>query len=443
LLTILTLNKIHMKKIFTFLLISTSFAGFSQFADGNIIVSSNIETNNSGAHRTLSLQEYTTSGVVVGTLLNTGRKTDDRRVAHEGQLSTSASSNCVVLAGRDVAEGTAFGPARNPGTLSVIRISKDKTIAYTNFTSTDGGYVSFNGEGVRAVASVDGSSYYVATGGNVPLADKGTRIVTHGNVTSTTQHSDLQNRNVNISGTDVLTISQANPGALTINGVVTPLGAGGSGDGLVTALMFDVDATIAGNDLLYIANRNSGILKYAKSASGSWDYVGITNNVAESSSGFVSMCGRIEAGKPVLYAIKIDAAAPNANSWLYKVTDNAGRTVDWNSGGLNNATHTLLLTSNTATAQTFRGVTFAPTQTLSISSFAQNSKKLVIYTSNDGSLLNISNNNDTISVEVYNTLGQKIMSGSSQGDLQLDITTLSSGTYIVRSKDGETAKFIK
>jgi len=50
-----------MKKIFIFLLFSCAFVMHSQdYTNGNLIVSYNIDTNNSGAYRNLSLQEYTT-----------------------------------------------------------------------------------------------------------------------------------------------------------------------------------------------------------------------------------------------------------------------------------------------------------------------------------------------------------------------------------------------
>jgi hypothetical protein len=435
-----------MKKKITFLF----FCGLAimqaqDFTTGNLVVSFNNPTgtaSQAGLHKTISLQEFTTSGAAVGTALSTARGTDDRRVAWEGQLALSADGRFLTFPGRNIADGTAVAAAR-AATLSLVRIAKNKALTYTDITPTDGAFPSFNNVGVRSTATVDGSEIYVATSG--AAATQGTRLVTFGNSATSTQHTTYQTRYVGIWNNDILTASQDNPPVLTLNGAVLTLGVGGDlGGGVITTMMFDVDPAVPGNDLLYLARPTSGILKYSFNAATSiWDFKGQTNNITENTSGFTVMTGQIESGKPVLYAIKIDAVAATTSSWIYKVTDNVASSVDWNSGGANNATHLLIATSNTATNQTFRGIAFAPTGTLSNTSFNKTATGLMVYPTQDKNIITISNNGEPISIVVYNTSGQQVLIGDSQGVLLLNISSLEAGVYFARTKAGESIRFIK
>jgi len=435
-----------MKKKITFLF----FCGLAimqaqDFTTGNLVVSFNNPTGTAaqaGLHKTIFLQEFTTSGAAVGTALSTARVTDDRRVAWEGQLALSADGRFLTFAGRNIADGTAVAAAR-AATLSLVRIAKNKALSYTDITPTDGAFTpSFNNVGVRSTATINGSEIYVATSG--ATATQGTRLVTFGDPSTSTQYSTLQTRYVGIWNNDILIASQDAPPNFRRNGNELLLTGGELDGGVTTTMMFDVDPAVPGNDLLYLARPSSGILKYSfNAATSTWDFKGQTNNTTENTSGFVGMTGQIESGKPVLYAIKIDAVAPTTRSWIYKVTDNATSSVDWNSGGANNATHLLIATSNTATNQTFRGIAFAPTGTLSNTSFNKTATGLMVYPTQDKNIITISNNGEPISIVVYNTSGQQVLSGDSQGDLLLNISSLQAGVYFARTKAGESIRFIK
>jgi hypothetical protein len=435
-----------MKKKMTFLFLCLiAIMQAQDFTTGNLVVSFNNPTgttSQTGLHKTIFLQEFTTSGAAVGTALSTARVTDDRRVAWEGQLALSADGSFLTFAGRNITDGTVVAAAR-AATLSLVRIAKNKALTYTDITPTDGAFPAFNNVGVRSTATINGSEIYVATTG--ATAAQGTRLVTFGDASTSTQYSASRNRYVGIWNNDILIASQDNLPVLTLNGAVLTLGVGGDlGGGVITTMMFDVDPAVPGNDLLYLARPSSGILKYSfNAATSTWDFKGQTNNITENTSGFTGMTGRIEGGKPVLYAIKIDAAAATTSSWIYKVTDNAARTVDWNSGAGNFATHLLIATSNTLNNQTFRGIAFAPTGTLSNTSFNKTATGLMVYPTQDKNIITISNNGEPISIVVYNTSGQQVLSGDSQGDLLLNISTLRAGVYFAKTKAGESIRFIK
>jgi len=442
-------------------LVSCAFAAHSQFTSGNLVVSYNVGNTSAGIYRTLSLQEFTTgttgtlnSAMAVGAAISTARITDDRRFAWEGQINTSADGKYIVLAGRDAADGTAAAAAR-AASLSVVRIPKAKVIEYTDFPAAS---TAFNANSTRSATSVNGNTIFVSTA--LSTADTGIRVVTFGDNTATNSYLASQTRSVSIWGNEFVAMGVPASGpASFITGVATApdtaptetafpvLTLPAVNDNLIGAVLFDVDLVEAGNDLMYVVQRNKGINKYSKTG-GVWTFISSTtpgDAYIGGFIGFVEMTGRVEGGKPVLYAIKSDGAAAPAGfkSNLYQIIVNTLRTGDWNiAGGF--PTQTVIATATEGTAQTFRGVTFAPIATLSTNSFdQQKAKVLLVYPSPDKTVLNVSNNNEAISVDVYNVLGQKVLSSKSQGDLRLNISGLNAGFYIVRASSGETARFVK
>ncbi|OBX26996.1 putative secreted protein (Por secretion system target) [Gelidibacter algens] len=444
-----------MKKFFTLLLFFSAVVMHSQdYTNGNLIVSYNVDTNNSGAYRNLSLQEYTTgttgvinSATAVGAAIITGRMVDDRKAAYEGQINTSEVGNYIVLTGRNTLDGTSAGTAR-AAALSLVRISKNKTIEYSDFLPAD---AAFNGGSGRSVASVDGTTFFIATAAS--SADAGVRLATFGS-TSNTSYFPEGARSVGIWNNEVVATGGNDPSTYISGVASTPTTAptstaftgSAAPNNYCGLVLFDVDAVEPGNDLMYVAQRFSGIDKYYKS-SGVWTYVSTTSTADDyigGFTGFQAMTGRIEGDKPVLYVIKIDESSPKAKSTLYQTIDNTPRTGDWTSGGAANPTYTVIATSDAGTNQTFRGVTFAPSSTtLSTRDFSQDAKGLLVYPSPDKSSVVISNNNRSVSVIVFNAIGQKVLSGASDGDLILNISYLKSGIYIVRTSNGETARFVK
>jgi hypothetical protein len=442
------------KKLLLFSLLITAMCARAQdYTTGNLIVSYNTGTDNSGAFRNLILQEYTTgttrtanSATAIGGAVSTGRMVDDRKVTYEGQINTSADGKYIVLTGRNTTDGTAAGTARL-APLSLVRVSKSKTIEYSDFLAAD---VAFNNRSGRSTASVDGSTFFVATANTG--ADAGIRLADFGS-TSNTSYFAESSRSIGIWNNEVVAAGGNDPSRY-ISGVASDPGTvptspapafTGPGDpnnysGLV---LFDVDGTEAGNDLMYVSQRYTGMHKYYKNA-GVWTYVSTANTADEhigASSGFQAMTGRIENGKPVLYVIKMDNAA-NIKTTLYQVIDNTPRTGDWNAGGADNPTYTILATSDLATAQTFRGVTFAPTATtLATASFEKNAVNWAMYPNPSKGILNI-NSEVSGSFNIYNVLGQKVHQFKvDNGSNTINLDKLKSGTYFVEGANA-TQKLI-
>jgi hypothetical protein len=348
---------------YPFVVITPPPTELAQFTPGNLVVSlhdagtGNVITTG-GTHRTVNIQEYKTDGSKVNAAMTLNNfVTDERRIAHEAQMQLSVDNKYLLLAGRIGAETTNFNTARQTYGAAIYRIQNNKTIESTIFSGGSSGVAAdFYNVGIRNVASANGATLYTTTSG--AAAATGTRIVTHGTNTSTTNYSALANRYIGIYGSDNITVDGTNPVVITINGTVITKPTGPSYDGVVSAVMFDVNPSEPGNDLMYLAQRNSGIIKMYKS-SGTWLIAGPTGTYNNGSfNGPVSIVGRIENGKPTLYGIKIDGTTPNAASQLIKVVDNVAANLDWNTSG-QYATFSILATS--ASNITFRGVSFTPT----------------------------------------------------------------------------------
>jgi hypothetical protein len=106
---------------------------------------------------------------------------------------------------------------------------------------------------------------------------------------------------------------------------------------------------------MYVADRSAGIRKFFFDGT-LWAPVSATgafNPASLQGTGVWALTGRLEDGKPTIYAVKIlIAGGAYTSSSLVKVVDNAQRTEDWN------ATATeLTVTGNT---EMFRGVAFTP-----------------------------------------------------------------------------------
>jgi hypothetical protein len=344
---------------YPFVVVTPPPAELAQFTPGNLVVSfhdagtGNVITD-TGVHRTVNLQEYKTDGSKVNAALQlTNFVTDERRIAHEAQMQLSADNKYLLLAGRSGSEGITATNARQQNGAAIYRILNDKTVESTIFAGgNSGGGAGFYNVGIRNVASANGATLYATTGGTTSAT--GTRIVTHGTNTSTTNYSALGNRYVGIYSNDVITVDGSNPTKIVINTAQITNPSGGSFANNVSAVLFDVNPSETGNDLMYLAHRDSGIMKLYKTG-GVWTFGGTYNN--GSFNGPVSIVGRIENNKPTLYGIKIDPTAPNAASQLIKVVDNVAANLDWNTSG-QFASYSVLATS--ASNITFRGVSFTP-----------------------------------------------------------------------------------
>jgi hypothetical protein len=123
--------------------------------------------------------------------------------------------------------------------------------------------------------------------------------------------------------------------------------------------LLDSDPAVSYNstgfDLLYIAEKSSGIRKwYFDATNNIWVPAGIVNPTGSPAiaGGFYSVVSKMVGGKPELYAVK----GATSNNAVMKIVDNATRTGDWQIGTAPTAT-TIIPAGNN---YTFRGLTFAP-----------------------------------------------------------------------------------
>ncbi|WP_205370080.1 Ig-like domain-containing protein [Thermoleptolyngbya sp. PKUAC-SCTB121] len=272
----------------------------------------------------------------------------------EGGLSLSTDGRYLVLAGYDASVGTlAIASTTSTAVNRVIaRVDMNGTVdTSTHLTS------SFSGNSVRSVASVDGSSFWVAgvssnnTGGihYVPYGDTGTRLTTvDGAVRSvgifdgrlyTTAGSSTSPTHVGLN-----TIGTGLPESGSIP--ITAVPGTSSGNSPFEFVLLDRDATVAGVDTLYIADRSpdasgGGIRKYS--------FDGTTWTLRQRLVGqFSGLTGQVVGSTVELYATR----GNGANNSLVRIVDTAAFNADIN------ATLTVLATAGAN--QVFRGVAFSP-----------------------------------------------------------------------------------
>jgi hypothetical protein len=305
------------------------------------------------------VDEYTTDGGFLRTIaMPTAVNGANRRLVasgtatSEGQLTRSVDSHFVVVTGYDAPLPTA-SLAGTTGTAVpriVGRIAADGTID-TSTEVMDG----VSGNNPRSAVSTDGNQFWFAG------AAGGVRFVTLGNTSGSTLQlsTTVTNlRQVNIFGSQLF--------ASDSSGSAVRLGTVGSGlpmtagqtianlpgfplTGSPYSFYFaDLDVTVPGLDVLYVADDALGITKYAL-LSGSWVAKGTVGAATDSYRGLTAV---VNAGTVTLYATRKGGSAATGGGELVSVVDASGYT------GTFSATPTLLVTASSNTA--FRGVAFAP-----------------------------------------------------------------------------------
>ncbi|MCU0395338.1 MAG: T9SS type A sorting domain-containing protein, partial [Chitinophagaceae bacterium] len=239
----------------------------------------------------------------------------------------------------------------------------------------------------RAVTTQDGSYYWTAGG------TQGCFGVEHGASEATLVSSTVTNlRTVTIFNEQVY-ITHASG---TTNGRVMAVGTGlpkTAGNSMValpglpasgsacSPLLLDLNPSVAGPDVLYVADDGQGILKYSLVGS-SWTLNGVYGTNEDDYRG---LTGKAESnGTVTLFATRKGATASGAGGGeLVKIEDASGY-----NASITSATLTLLATA--ATNTTFRGVAFAPVeQALNLSLLAFSAS-----TTSRGQVLNWTSSNE-------------------------------------------------
>jgi len=365
--TFFLVKKQFMKKLFTLILLTVSVSPiFAQFTMGNLVIyrvgDGSAALASTGA--AVFLDEYTPTGTLVQSIaLPTSVSGNNKRVVasgsatSEGSLTRSTNGLYLIATGYDAAVGTAaVTSSTSASTARVIAtIDNSKTInsstALSDFSS---------GNNIRSAASVDGNSFWVVGGAT------GVSSTTLGATTSTLISSTVTNiRTVNItdgqlyistsSGT-AIRIGTVGTGLPTTTGqTITALPGSPTSGSPYNFFLADLDANVAGPDVLYIADDASGtgLQKYSL-VNGTWTSNG---NIAITSNGLRGITGLVSGSTVTLYCTNGTTFSSLVDASGYNTTI---------TGSFTN-----LATAATNTA--FRGIAFAPTATalpVNLSSFS-------------------------------------------------------------------------
>ena len=302
------------------------------------------------------IDEYTTSGTLVQSIpLPITTSGSNRRIVcvgnatTEGMMSRSADGQYLVVAGYDAAPGTASLAASTSVAVNRVVAQIDNTATINTTTAlTD----AISGGNPRGVCSTNGTDIWISgtsSGGGV-------RYTTLGSTTSISLATTPTNlRSVNIFGGQLYSSSQSGAFRLTTVGTGTPTTAGqtitnlpgfptatGSPYGYYFA---DLDAGVAGLDVVYVADDGSGtgFQKYSL-VGGVWVANG---NIPVTGNGLRGITATVSGTTVTMYGTN------GVN--LVSLTDASGYNATIS------GTVTTLAAAGTNTA--FRGIAFAPVPT--------------------------------------------------------------------------------
>jgi hypothetical protein len=335
----------------------------NKFTEGNLValrVGDGSTTIGANTHN-VDIIEYNSSGTPSGLsipLPNTGTNSfvlGGTTTIPEGQLTLSGDGRYLSAVGYN----TTSGQSNSSNTDKIIvRIDDKMNLDLTTKMPTSN---AFAGSFVRNAVTENGSSFFVTANATSRLVNLGA------NTSATFAGSSGYFSMLRLGGLSYFLNFQV-PGFISNAGTATnlPSGAGvnampnftGASEGTVFTLL-DADPNVSynstGYDLLYLAEKSSGIRKWYWDATNNiWVPVGINNPAGTPAvaGGFYSVVSRMEGGKPTLYAVK---GATSGNT-VMKLVDNATRTGDWQTG----TTPTVSTIIPAGSNYMFKGLTFAP-----------------------------------------------------------------------------------
>ncbi len=306
------------------------------------------------------LDEYTPTGTLVQsvempsvTAGNNKAFVASGTASSEGLLTRSVDGKYLVLTGYGAPVGTAGVASTSTttdGVLRVIgRVGADASID-TSTTTT-----SHSSNNIRGIASLDGSAFWT-TGGV-----SGVRYETLGGSGAGAMISNTIN---NLRG---IAISNGQLYASTASGTTTRLGAIGTGtpnttgqtnvaipgfplDGSPYAFFFaDLDAGVAGDDTLYVADDLKGLQKFSLSG-GNWTLNGTVGGDADDYRGII---GSVSGSTVTLFMTRKGGTSPTGGGELVSLVDSGGYNANFSA-----TDPTLLATAGAS--MSFRGVAFTP-----------------------------------------------------------------------------------
>jgi hypothetical protein len=333
-------------------------SGQTNFTAGNLVIY-RVGTGSaalSSAGTAIFLDEYDGSGTLVQSVaLPTSTSGSNSLICasgtatSEGLLTRSPNGLYLTFTGYAAATGTTSiagtASATVPRVVGIIDYQKNinTSTALTDFST---------GNNIRS-ALYNGTNLWVA-------GTTGISITSLGATTITTALNAVNNRSLGIFGDQLYGSSSSSTYRINTIGSGLPTTSGQTTtilSGLTTTnpaspyqfQMFDMDATVSGVDVMYVADDNTtsgGVIKYSL-VSGTWVKNGTLGTAADQYRG---LTGVLDGGTVTLYA----TCATTTTSKLIKVVDATGYNVT------PTATASTIATAITNTA--FRGVAFAPVQ---------------------------------------------------------------------------------
>jgi hypothetical protein len=349
-----------MKKIFTLLSLLISLAGIAQFTPGNVVVvrvgtgaGSLANTGNA-----VFLDEFTPAGTLVQSVaLPTTVVGANKRLVlsgtstSEGMIQLSPNGQYLALAGYDsdvpaASSLTASASATVNRTVAIIDQAENinTSTALTDFST---------GSSPRAAITTNGTNIWVAGGAG------GVRYTTLGSTTSTQLSTTVTNmRTLNIANNQLYTSTGSGSIRVATVGTGLPTAAGETITNLpgfpttgspYQFVLLDMDAGVAGPDVLYVADDAAGIQKYSL-VGGNWTLNGTMGTGADTYRG---LTGKVIAGPAVqLYSARKGGSSATGGGELVSVLD---------ASGYNTAPVSTITLMSTAAANTaYRGVAFTP-----------------------------------------------------------------------------------
>lgn len=332
----------HKKVSSLFALLIASLSAHAQFTAGNLVV---LQEGTGAAALTsagtaIFLNQYTTGGTLVNAvaipttgstaLVNSGSATS------EGGLSLSSDGQYLVLAGYNVAAGTA-SVASSTGTAAPRGVATVDASGAYNLAATS--TTAFSGNNIRSGTS-DGAGNYWSVGGNTGTAYLGT------GTPAVVQSSSVNNRIIqDIGGSLYFSTGSGTRGIYSIVGTPTTASS--------ATLLFSSSTTASSYyDFAFNAAKTIAYVADDTAAGGiqRWDLISsvwtlsYTLGTGVANIGARGLAVDFSGGTPIVYATTAEASADR----LISITDTGA-----------GSTATTLATAGANTI--FRGLDFAPT----------------------------------------------------------------------------------
>ncbi|MEI7663124.1 MAG: DUF3616 domain-containing protein, partial [Bacteroidota bacterium] len=267
--------------LLAFLLIGMNGIAYSQFTPGNLVVYRVGDGVNALANtgNAVFLDEYTTAGVFVQSVAMPTAVTGSNQplvaagnASSEGLMTRSADGQYLVMAGyaATLPNATNLTSSASATTPRVIGVVNAAGVINTTTALTDAS----TGSNPRGACSTDGISLWIDGGaGGARYAPLGATVSTQLSTTPTNL------RGLNVFGGQLYTSSASGAFRLATIGTGAPTTSGQtttnlpgfptSGGSPYGFCFFDLDASVPGVDVVYIADDGGTIQKYSLVA-GSW-----------------------------------------------------------------------------------------------------------------------------------------------------------------------------